>query len=142
MENTTHLETLPGHGERRKGKDALSVSLTLFSVITVIIVSTIILYLVEVRTTTPVSARSLTMPLDTLWNYTPIRHLFYLFVTGFISASIGLAINTKRLRRKSDRVRYNLVFLWILSALGIGSTFLYLFIVFLCRLFTFTVYIG
>ena len=142
MENTTHLESLGDHGERRKGKDALCVSLTMFSVITVIIVSTIVLCLVEARTTAPVSARQLTVPLDTLWNYTPIRHLFYLFVTGFISSSVGLAINTKRLRRKNDRVRYNLVFLWVLSALGIGSTFLYLFIVFLCRIFTFTVYIG
>jgi hypothetical protein len=94
----------------------------------------------EAKAQTPISVNQLTLPLHTLWNYAPIRHLFYLFVTGFISSSIGLAINTKRLKRKNDRVRYNLVFLWILSAAGIGSTFLYLFIAYLCRLLTFSVY--
>jgi hypothetical protein len=140
METFTKLETLLGHLERRKGKDLLSASLTLFSVVTLIIVLTIILCLLEAKAQTPISVNQLTLPLHTLWNYAPIRHLFYLFVTGFISSSIGLAINTKRLKRKNDRVRYNLVFLWILSAAGIGSTFLYLFIAYLCRLLTFSVY--
>jgi heme/copper-type cytochrome/quinol oxidase subunit 2 len=142
LDNYTHLETLPSSIERRKGRDFLSIFLSLFSVITAVILLTIALCLVEARAETPTSVSQLTMPLHTLWNYTPIRHLFYLFVTGFISSSIGLAINTKRLKRKNDRVRYNLVFLWILSAVGIGSTFLYLFISFLCRILTFSVYSG
>jgi heme/copper-type cytochrome/quinol oxidase subunit 2 len=140
LENFTHLETQPNNKERRKGKDFLSVSLMLFSIVTVIILATIVLCLFEAKTKTPTSVRQLTLPLRTLWNFTPIRHLLYLLVAGFISSSIGLAINTKRLKRKHDRVRYNLVFLWILSAVGIGTTFLYLFIAYLCQLLTLTVY--
>ena len=67
METFTKLETLLGHLERRKGKDLLSASLTLFSVVTLIIVLTIILCLLEAKAQTPISVNQLTLPLHTLW---------------------------------------------------------------------------
>jgi len=142
LENYDHLETMPRSMERRKRRDFLSVSLSLFGVVTAVILFTMALCLIEVRSETPESVGRFSLPLQTLWNFTPLRHLFYLFVTGFTFSSIGLAINTKRLKRKHDRVRYNLIFLWILSAVGIGATFLYIFITFLCRILTFAVYSG
>ena len=105
-------------GERRSPqKDLLLQLLTLFGVVSGVIVVTALL-LLTIASPSSVS-RVNAFNLSYFWDPRLLRYLFYVLITGFLVSSVGLSINFKRLKRKYDSVRVNLVFLWIISVVGI-----------------------
>ncbi|MBN2529831.1 MAG: hypothetical protein JXR76_25800 [Deltaproteobacteria bacterium] len=59
------------------------------------------------------------LPLKTYWSPLILRYLFGLCIFGFFLSLIGLFINTQRLKRKSDSIRYHMVAVAMLSLAGI-----------------------
>ena len=59
------------------------------------------------------------LPLRGYWDPVALKHLFGLCVFGFFLSLTGLFINMRRLKRKYDSIRYNLVVVAILSLAGI-----------------------
>ncbi len=56
---------------------------------------------------------------STTWNQELTTALFYLMIFGLFISIIGIAINSKRYRRKDDRFRITLIMLGIISIFGI-----------------------
>ena len=52
-----------------------------------------------------------------LWQKDIAEVLPYLFGIGLVLSTVGLWINSKRLRREGDSVKFSLLFLWIISVL-------------------------
>ncbi|MFC1591438.1 hypothetical protein ACFL43_02820 [Thermodesulfobacteriota bacterium] len=63
---------------------------------------------------------------ETSWDYDLARYIFYLMVLGLVMSLAGLGINARRLRRKLDQVRINLVALGVISLVGIVAYLLFL----------------
>ena len=101
----------------RSRKDLLIQSLTLFGVITAVIIvaASILITLAQPSTL----SRTNRFNVSYWWDHRLLRYFFYLMVAGIVVSTIGLAINMKRLKRKYDSVRMNLVFLWLVSFTGI-----------------------
>ncbi|MDH5183920.1 MAG: hypothetical protein OEX12_08535 [Gammaproteobacteria bacterium] len=55
------------------------------------------------------------------WNDELLNYVFILMVLGFFASLIGLLINNMRHRRRSDSYRVHLIFLLIMSTVGIFS---------------------
>ncbi len=53
------------------------------------------------------------------WNQELINALFYLMIFGLCISIIGIAINSRRYRRKDDRFRITLIILGMISIFGI-----------------------
>ena len=53
------------------------------------------------------------------WNDDLLRYVFIFMVLGFFVSIMGLFINTMRHRRRSDSYRLHLIFLLIMSTIGI-----------------------
>lgn len=116
IEFPTKLRTRPerrGQGQR----DVLLQLLTLCGVITALIVVTAMVLLSMAQ---PSSwSRINTFNTTGWWDKTLLRYFYYLMLLGFAMSSIGIFINMKRLKRKYDSVRVNLVFMWLFSVVGI-----------------------
>lgn len=55
------------------------------------------------------------------WNDELLNYVFMLMILGFFASLIGLFINTMRHRRRNDSYRVHLIFLLIMSTIGIFS---------------------
>ncbi len=55
----------------------------------------------------------------TTWNQELTNYLFYLMIFGLCISIIGIAINSRRYRRKDDRFRITLIILGVISIFGI-----------------------
>ncbi|MDH5360339.1 MAG: hypothetical protein OEX03_07230 [Gammaproteobacteria bacterium] len=55
------------------------------------------------------------------WNDELLNYVFILMILGFFASIIGLFINTLRHRRRHDSYRVHLIFLLIMSTIGILS---------------------
>lgn len=55
------------------------------------------------------------------WNDELLNYVFVLMVLGFFASLIGLFINNMRHRRRSDSYRVHLIFLLLMSGIGIVS---------------------
>ncbi len=53
------------------------------------------------------------------WNYSLVQWSFYLMILLSILCIIGLLVNAKRHRRKSDRYSFSLIMMLILAVVGI-----------------------
>ncbi len=53
------------------------------------------------------------------WNYPLLRYAAFCLFLGFLSSSVGLLVNSRRLRRKGDHVHASLVVCMIVSAIGL-----------------------
>jgi hypothetical protein len=106
---------------RRRGKDLFVRMLPLFSATNLIILTAAIMLFIEADPKTFLFPSIKFSPIYEVWDRQPLRHFIYFLLGGFFSSSLGLVINVKRLRRKEDHVRANLIFFWWLSFIGIGA---------------------
>lgn len=53
------------------------------------------------------------------WNDNLLYYVFVLMVIGFLISVVGLYLNAMRMRRRNDSYRVHLIFLLIISTLGI-----------------------
>ncbi len=60
---------------------------------------------------------------STTWNQELTNALFYLMIFGLCISIIGIAINSRRYRRKDDRFRITLIILGVISIFGIIKYF-------------------
>lgn len=60
----------------------------------------------------------------TTWDQGLVIYIYYLLILALVIGSIGLAVNTRRHRRRNDFYRINLVMLCLLSS---GSIMYFLF---------------
>ncbi len=60
---------------------------------------------------------------STTWNQELTTALFYLMIFGLCISIIGIAINSRRYRRKDDRFRITLIILGMISIFGIIKHF-------------------
>ena len=73
-----------------------------------------------------IATRFFNIHLRRTWDMEVAQYLFYLMYVGLCISTIGLAINVRRLSRKTDSVRINLILLWLISLVGI-ITYIYFF---------------
>ncbi len=57
--------------------------------------------------------------LRTTWNLELARYIFYLMLLGLGTSLTGLAINSRRLRRRGDEWRVSLILVAVISLLGL-----------------------
>lgn len=104
--------------ERRHGKDVLLRILTIIGYINTAVIVTAAILLSKAE---PDTFHSMTrhLPLRSYWDPVSLKYLFALCVFGFFLSLAGLIVNMRRLKRKYDSVRYNLIVVAILSMAGI-----------------------
>lgn len=106
--------------ERRRGPDVWLRVLSFVSVFGWLIMLAAMIVFHEARPEpTTVTTRFHDTPVNTTWDRELARYLFYLMVLGFFSSIAGLVINARRMRRRYDQVRVNLVVLGVISLTGI-----------------------
>lgn len=115
MHDATYSSVL----NRRSGRtDLLIRSLRVFSVVNVMVVI-IALQLIAVAQPSPYFYTGRQLPENASWDLMTLKYLLYVMVFGFIVGVSGLFVNTKRLKRKSDHLRINLLIVTITSFVGI-----------------------
>ena len=103
--------------ERRSGKKDLMIrSLRMFSIINVAIV-VVALQLIAVAQPSPYFYMG--RQVNSGWDLLTLHYLFYLMLFGFIVGVSGIFVNTRRLKRKTDHLRLNLLVVTITSLVGI-----------------------
>jgi hypothetical protein len=111
--------------ERRKRVDLGLRLLSVFGIFCALIVVAAMVLLSEARPQAISSMDENLRSLRSTWNPRYTRYLLYLMFVGLSVSTIGLVVNAKRLKRRYDNIRYNLVFLWLLAAVGIWAYFQY-----------------
>jgi formate-dependent nitrite reductase membrane component NrfD len=107
-----------GRKERRRGKDALLVLLSVIGYINgALIIATAVIFTLA----KPDTFHSMYggLPLKYYWDQDVLNNLFYISISGLLISTIGLLINSRRLKRKTDSIRYHLVVVAVLSIGGI-----------------------
>lgn len=104
--------------ERRRNKDLLLKVLTALGYLNAAIIILAAMLLSEAK---PDAFAGLYkgLPLKHYWRPHIMHYLFILAILGVAVATTGLIINTKRLKRKNDSIRANLIFLETISILGV-----------------------
>lgn len=109
--------------ERRKGGDGI---LKLLSVLGVVGWFIMLIALFVIDKAKPqqfeflmnnIDSRSHNLQLG--WNDSLLQYVFVLMVVGFLISIIGLYLNSMRKRRRNDSYRVHLIFLLIISTIGI-----------------------
>jgi len=109
--------------ERRKGGDGI---LKLLSILGVIGWFVMLIALFVIDKAKPqqleflvnnIDSRSRSLQLG--WNDSLLHYVFVLMVVGFLISIIGLYLNSMRNRRRNDSYRVHLIFLLIISTIGI-----------------------
>ena len=54
------------------------------------------------------------------WNKELVLITFWLILIGFTIGIIGIIINLRRMRRKDDKLRFDMVAPWLLTIIGTG----------------------
>lgn len=105
---------------RQQRKDPLLLCLRWLSVLGWLTLLTALFVLGEARP--PVETffeRWYKIPLRASWNLDLARYIFYLMLLGLGTSLTGLAINSRRLRRKGDEWRVSLILVAAISLLGL-----------------------
>ena len=102
--------------DRRQGKDIWLKSLTGFGLIGAIILFMSLILLSFAKPSNFTVKQKKLWELTVAWDMEFTRYIMYMMILGFIISSAGLVINSRRLKRKYDQIRLNLVFLWLVSA--------------------------
>lgn len=105
---------------RQRRKDPLILVLRWLSVTGWLILLTALFVLGEARP--PVETffeRWYNIQLRASWNLELARYIFYLMLLGLGTSLTGLAINSRRLRRKGDEWRVSLILVAAISLLGL-----------------------
>ncbi len=66
-----------------------------------------------------IATRFANVRLRTTWDEELTRHLFYLMCLGLVISIAGIVINARRLSRKNDHLRINLIIVYLISLFGI-----------------------
>jgi hypothetical protein len=103
--------------ERRNEKDTLLLLLSVFSIVSVTIVTLSIILIIQSEPSTFTGFDNQGRIRVAWENYTT-RYLFSLLVLGAVVSIIGLFVNAKRLKREFDYVRVNLIVLLLFSVVG------------------------
>lgn len=120
------FETNPQRIERRRGPDFWS-KLVNWVAISCWILMLGALYLFEKakpRTSTFFD-RSMNIPVDTSWDLGTVKSLLVLFLVILGFCTIGLLINSQRVKRRDDHYNVSLILLGIITGLVILAFFYY-----------------
>lgn len=114
--------------ERRRGKDPLLAIMPWISGIgwLVLVVALFLTASAQPETETLIE-RWHQKEVDSDWNLQRLHWTFRLCIVSFGISLLGLVVNSRRLKRKRDELRVNLLLMGVLSLLGVGF---YLLIVF------------
>ncbi|MBO1224874.1 MAG: hypothetical protein JYX80_10655 [Candidatus Scalindua sediminis] len=111
-------------GDRRKGPDPLVKALEWLSVFGWLLMFAALFIIDRAK---PQSENFLIkatkVEASTTWNQELTSALFYLMIFGLCISIIGIAINSRRYRRKDDRFRITLIMLGVISIFGIIKHF-------------------
>lgn len=106
--------------DRRKGRDPVLKLLSAFGAATALlaVIALVLLAKAKPHAFAPFDKEAFTV--RSYWNPVYAQMLFGLMIVGLAIGLIGLVLNTRRLKRKSDSIRLNLVFLAAASAVGVA----------------------
>ncbi len=106
--------------ERRRGPDIWIRVISFFGVIgwLAMLVAMIIAEKARPEPET-VTTRFHNIIVRTTWDMELAAYLFYLMIAGLCISITGLLINARRLKRKNDQLRVNLILLLLISVTGI-----------------------
>ncbi|MCU0664352.1 MAG: hypothetical protein MUC50_18735 [Myxococcota bacterium] len=104
--------------DRRQGQDLVLKLLTAFGVATALFTVAALLLLGQAKPHAFAEFDKEAFVVRSYWNPVYAQALFFVMLAGFALGLIGLLLNTRRLKRRSDSIRLNLVFLTAASALG------------------------
>lgn len=116
----------PGKDEdRRKGRDLWVGAISFIGVVgwLAMLVAMIIAEKARPEPET-VTTRFHNIIVRTSWDMELAAYLFYLMIAGLCISITGLLINARRLKRKNDQLRVNLILLLLISVTGI-TTYLF-----------------
>ncbi len=106
--------------DRRKRPDIWLRSISFFGVIGWLVMLVAIIIVDKARPELEtVTTRFHNIMVRTIWDRELTAYLFYLMVVGLFISFTGLIINSRRLKRKDDRLRINLILLLLISIAGI-----------------------
>ena len=111
--------------DRRIAKtDALSTLLKMISAVDVLVLFAIMLLIAYAQ---PESFAHIDrhIGLRVVWDEQLLRYLFFVMAFGLFVGGVGLMVNSRRLKRRDDRVRINVLVVSVTSFLGIMFYFLY-----------------
>jgi uncharacterized membrane protein len=118
-----HNRRIERRQERRKGSDTI---LKILSVLGVIGWFLMLIALFVIDKAKPQQLESMFSNIDSGtshyqlgWNDELLYYVFVLMVVGFLISILGLYLNSMRNRRRGDSYRVHLVFLFIISTIGI-----------------------
>lgn len=114
----SHAESGRRRRNRRYGRDILLNILTVLGYVNTLVVIVAAVLLTKAK---PDTFHSMYrgLPLKNYWHPQILRYLFALCVFGFFVSLTGLFINSQRLKRKGDSIRWHLITVWVLSLAGI-----------------------
>ncbi len=114
-------------GDRRRGPDIIlrTVSFVGAAGWAVMVVAMIVVHKARPPLQT-VASKSAQVHVRTTWADDLTQVLLYLMFAGLFLSFSGLLFNIRRLRRKDDQVRINLIIMFVLSAAGVLSYYFFL----------------
>lgn len=108
-----------GHGDRRvKQRDVVVQTLQMLSFLSICIMA-LMAFLIALAQPASYAVIHKRAGLATGWDPVLCQMLFGVLVAGLVVGVTGLVVNAKRLRRKYDFLRVNLILLSVSSTLGI-----------------------
>ena len=114
------INTYKKFRNRRKGPDLWLRLLTVFGIIGWIVVIAEMIIADKARPPfETIATRVANMKLRSAWDMELAWYLFCLMCSGLLISLGGIIINSRRMNRKDDHVRINLVVLGVVSILGI-----------------------
>ncbi len=113
--------------EKRKGPDAWLKSIGWLGFIGWLVMVIAMIFIDKAKPPLEtIATRFFNVHLRRTWDMELLRYLFYLMYAGLCISCVGLAINARRLSRKTDKIRLNLVLLCLVSVAGILIYLFYL----------------
>ena len=113
--------------ERRGKKDVWTRLLTLFNVLSWVVI--VLILIVTERAKPEFESffdRFYRLDIRTWWDIEFVRYLFWLAFAGSIMSSIGLLLSVTRARRRDDAGRFGLLLMGLFSVLGLGGIVFFL----------------
>lgn len=108
--------------ERRKGADLINVSITLSTVIVWLVIFTMVLIVSRARPQSEmILDRLMDLKLRKHWDLNLMQYNLILLPFLFLFSSFAIWLNTKRLKRRGDRIRFSFILAMIISVIGFAS---------------------
>lgn len=108
-------------GDRRQRRDPVLKLITALGAATALLVVTALILLAKAKPYAFSNVNKDVFTVPAFWNPVYTRALFFLMIAGAGIGVLGLALNLLRLKRRSDSIRLNLVFLTVFSVLGMAA---------------------